>query len=361
MSKIEWTDKTLNPLVGCTKQSEGCKNCYAIIQANIRKSNPNPKMQEKFAGTVKTENGKVNWTGKINFDLDTLIKPLFWRKPVRIFFNSLSDLFHPNVEEHWIDLSFAMMTLARKHTFQILTKNPERMQQYLSQDLRTLVDKWSDASYEFGLTRKGDDEDADAVPCDVFNIAYNNFPLQNVHLGVSVENQKAADDRIYELLNTPAALRFLSCEPLLEEIKLTRVSDILYWANSLERAVLGKHSRGQIDWVIVGGESGPRARVCHIEWIRSIVRECQAAGVPVFVKQLGAVVYADNDNGFDGDTKKSFPMGTNVEDWSKDPSRRYQGAPIRVYLKDRKGGDIEKFPADLQIREFPKYWKSINF
>jgi hypothetical protein len=170
------------------------------------------------------------------------------------------------------------------------------------------------------------------------------WPLQNVWLGVSVENQHFADERIPLLLQTPAAVRFLSCEPLLEGLDLAKHRP---GANRL--------------WVIVGGESGAGARPCNVRWVRSIVRQCQQAGVPVFVKQLGGEIRDRNDAGFDGsgpndiDGRCSWPeIDPDDIDEDLDGFRDgYQGAEVRVHLRDRKGGDPSEWPADLRVRQFP--------
>lgn len=276
MTKIQWTNESWNPFAGCSKISAGCKNCYAIRDAVRLSGNDNPKIAKKYAGTVSAN----NWTGKINLaSEDTLLKPLRWTRPRMIFVNSMSDLFHDNVPEKWIDKVFEVMYEAKKHTFQILTKRPERMLDYISKS------------------------------------AYlSNNPLPNVWLGVSVEDQKAADERIPLLLQTPAAIRWISAEPLLEKVELEQH---LQCESCIHRSVHWCVD-SVIDWVVVGGESGDKARVCNVDWIRSIVQQCQSAQVAVFVKQLGA-----NSHGLD------------------------------YCLSNRKGGDSFEFPVDLQVREYP--------
>ena len=189
MTKISWTNETWNPIVGCSKISAGCANCYA---ANAAKS---PRLQQ-FSQYEKVG----NWDGTIEFVESQLLKPLSWKKPRKIFICSMADIFHDNVKEEWLDRIFSVIVVCPQHTFQILTKRPERMQEYLSDPLT--VDRIEEAGYEF--THNMD--------------CLNNWPLPNLWLGTSVENQKAADDRIPSLLMTPAAVRFLSCEPLLEKI-----------------------------------------------------------------------------------------------------------------------------------------------
>ena len=195
--------------------------------------------------------------------------PLKRKKPTTWFVNSMSDLFHESVTDEQLDQIFAIMALTPHHTYQVLTKRPERMVDYL-------INQWEriEATFKMPCSER---------PKNLRDISNRNWPLSNVWLGVTVENQKAADERIPLLLQTPAAVRFLSCDPLLEEvdIKILLQNYVPNWNKK------GDPGCRQIDWVIVGGESGPKARPCDIEWIRSIVRQCAAADVPCFVKQKG--------------------------------------------------------------------------
>lgn len=255
---IQWTDATWNPVRGCVKVSPGCKNCYA----------------ETFAERFRGVQGHPYEQG---FDLrlvpEKLAEPLTWKRPRRVFVNSMSDLFQDGVPDEYIDRVFAVMERCPQHIFQILTKRAERMCDYCS-------------------TRHG-----------IESVS----PLENVWLGVSVENQERAEERIPALLQTPAAIRFVSYEPALGPI------DFSGWL-------------GGLDWIIVGGESGPGARRFDVEWARSAVQQCKEADVPVFVKQLGA-------EPVDGGELVAF-----------------RG----LFLKDRKGGDMSEWPEDLRIREFPR-------
>lgn len=325
MSKIEWTGETWNPISGCSRKSTGCENCYAETLTKRLGLMGNPKYQ----GLLNEQN---RFNGVIKFDENALLIPLKKRKPTTYFVNSMSDLFHENCNDEWIDKVFAVMGLAKNkgQIFQILTKRADRMLKYFSTPKRELIERWSNVSYDFGLTFRNDEEDADAVPCHVFNIAEEFFPLPNVWLGVSVENQKAADERIPLLLETPAAIRWLSCEPLLEKVDLTFVENDGYKLNCLTgtQKDMGRpceDAQNKIDWVIVGGESGNGARDCEVHWIRKLVKQCQSAKVPVFVKQLGSKPYV-------------------------------RDLIVSGYLpiSNKKGGNIEEFPTDLQIREYPK-------
>jgi len=223
-SKIEWCNATWNPTTGCTKVSAGCKFCYA----------------ERFHQRIS----KVPFE-TVEVHPERLMMPLRWTRPRKIFVNSMSDLFHEQIPESFLREVFAVMRKAYKHTFQILTKRPQRMLEYC-------------------------------------RIMFQN-PADNVWLGVSVEDQKTADERIPLLLQTPAAVRFVSYEPALAAInlKLWLRSSQLPWRS------LDMPEKHFLDWVIAGGESGPHARPSHPDWFRSICGQCQAARVPFFFKQWG--------------------------------------------------------------------------
>jgi protein gp37 len=282
-SKIEWTDATWNPVTGCTKVSPGFENGFDV--------------------TLRPER---------------LEQPLHWKRPRRVFVNSMSDLFHDKVPEDFIAEVFATMALAQQHTFQLLTKRHARMKFLLnSREFFHLV-------HEAYL----------CSPSDIPAARGFSWPLPNVWLGVSVEDQKWADIRIPALLATRAAVRFLSCEPLLGPVDI--------WGQGGDRVGAGvyalpdppEYDGGEpvcqdhgvercrqgcrfVDWVIVGGESGPGARPMEADWARALVEHCTAAEVPVFVKQLGAV------------------------------AGRFLGA-------GSKGGDWDAWPADLRVREYPQ-------
>ena len=261
-TSIEWTDATWNPSAGCTRVSEGCRNCYA------------ESMARRFKGPEMAYDGLVGddgrWTGKIRFSEARLLDPLRWRSPRRIFVNSMSDLFHPNVSDDMRDNIFAVMALCPQHTFQVLTKRPERMLEYLRQvENERDMQRWINAGYEIipnvteGIRNAWEDM---------------SWPLPNVWLGVSVEDQQTADERIPLLLQTPAAARFLSCEPLLGVIDLVvRVSP------QVRMDPLNRYDG--LDWVIVGGESGPHARPMHADWARTLRDQCVRANIPFFFKQ----------------------------------------------------------------------------
>lgn len=267
-SKIEWCDATWNPVTGCTKVSQGCKNCYAEGVAN------------RFWGDRKFTD--------VQCHEDRLDQPLRWKKPRRIFVNSMSDLFHPDVPFEFIDKVFAVMGLAEQHTFMILTKRPERMLEYF-QNIRYSGGVRPRFSFIFWAA-------SEIKHSTMFK--FPSFPLPNVWLGVSVETQKEADERIPLLLQTPAAVRFVSCEPLLGLVDLKRLigqfsdcPECGYNVSVDEDGLCTSCGRDimhyGVDWVIVGGESGPHARPMHPVWAQSIRDQCVDAGVPFFFKQWG--------------------------------------------------------------------------
>lgn len=268
-SKIEWTDTSWNPTTGCTKVSDGCDNCYA------------EKITERF-------HGKGSFA-EVKLHEDRLDAPLRWRKPRRVFVNSMSDLFHADVPDEFIARVFAVMAQTPQHSYQILTKRHGRMRSLLNSErfkdqVALLIGEQLSA-----LEWRGADL---------------HWPRSNVWLGVSVEDQKRADLRIPALLDTPAAVRFLSCEPLLGPVNLNPLG--YCWCGSGEDAWLCCARRP--DWVIVGGESGAGARPMHPEWARSLRAQCQSAGVPFFFKQWGGRTPKACGRDLDGRTHDEFPV-----------------------------------------------------
>lgn len=225
-TKIEWATDVWNPVTGCTKVSEGCRHCYAETIA------------KRFWGERKFTD--------VQCHTDRLDAPRHWKKPRRVFVNSMSDLFHPDVPFEFIDRVFGAMTMACEHTFMILTKRPMRMLDWFNWTTHNKTGLW---------------------------------PLPNVWLGVTVENQAVADDRIPLLLQTPAAVRFVSVEPMLAPVD---IHDFLHPCK-----VHCSDDIPAIDWVICGGETGPGARPMHPDWARSLRDQCTAAGVPFFFKKWG--------------------------------------------------------------------------
>ena len=345
-TKIQWTDASWNPiranrsvstdpdysdrrgmeLLGadgwhCERVSPGCQHCYAEA------------LNEKRFGTGLPYNRRSRDLVEVFLHQKVLTEPLRWRKPRRVFVCSMTDLFGEWVPDEMIDRVFAVMALTPQHTFQVLTKRPERMREYLTAGLRVYQSTIDGGRLPVGGAFWPEGEAATRIIGEISRLEAEptyprlpNWPLPNVWLGVSVEDQERADQRIPELLATPAAVRFLSCEPLLGPLELERWlhdSDCWLaragWEDGAEPAqqwwcICNEPREDHISWVIVGGESGGKARPFDLEWARSVVRQCQAAGVPVFYKQGGAANRCPHD---------------------------------------RKGGHFECFPDDLKVREFP--------
>lgn len=275
-TKIEWTrggdgapGATWNPVTGCTKlspASPGCENCYASTIAERFRGVPGHYFEHGF---------------DVQLRADKLDLPLRWRRPRRIFVNSMSDLFHDQVPDDYIARIWAVMALAPQHTFQVLTKRHARMRSLLSsREFALKVFKTATTDLDFGV-----------IGC------HFDQPLPNVWLGVSTETQQWADIRIPALLDTPAAVRWISAEPLLGPIDLRHMDlDVrdMYQIDALtgRNTDMGRPCPdvASLDWVVAGGESGHGARPMHPDWARSLRDQCQAAGVPFFFKQWGAWV-----------------------------------------------------------------------
>jgi protein gp37 len=338
-SKIQWTDKTLNPTRGCSIISDGCRFCYAQRQA-YRFSGPG----QPYEGLVRMTSAGPKWTGKIRLVPEALEEPLRWRKPARIFIDSMSDLFHEDVPFGFVDQMMAVIALTPRHSYQLLTKRPDRMLDYFSDKLfakaDTAASRLSAASYRTFLSEEADCQTANSIN-GVLGKGHNvGWPMRNLWIGTSVENQATADDRIPLLLQTPAAVRFLSCEPLLECLDLAAaLSDQVPTKEQVDGPHglhYLRHGAPGVDWVIAGGESGPGARPCGLEWIRDIARQCEAAHVPCFVKQLG-----------------SRPLVKEADPPSYPPRRSEHSSRAQyLTLRDKKGGDPSEWPGAFP-REFP--------
>lgn len=302
-SKIEWTEETWNPIKGCSRVSPGCENCYAE-QIAYRFDRPGHWAQGL---TVIGQNGRPRWRGVVGPVPRKLHEPLSWGTPRIVFVNSMSDLFHEKIEDDYVAAVFGIMLSCPHHTFQVLTKRSGRMREIMGTTLakpsRAIVhcmanahhqlDKYSTEHYRRKLVRAE----------KIFDHRMEHglsieWPPENIWVGVSVEDAKRKG-RIEDLRKTPAAVRFLSCEPLLND--------------------LGELDLSGIRWVIVGGESGAKSRIRPMDlgWVRRIVDQCAEQEVAVFVKQLGTL-------------------------WSAD-----------ALSKDMKGGDMRDWPSDLRVREFP--------
>lgn len=343
MTAIQWTDETWNPVTGCTRVSEGCRNCY------IERTPPFRMAGRKLGDPVQLHP-------------DRLAQPLRWTKPRRVFVNSLSDLFHEDVPTDFLKLVLRVIAAAPQHTFQVLTKRPERMRRFMSgtKNCDFLGDSW-------GRSVRRDY----ALAPEVLSAPVTTLRLANLWLGVSVEDQNTADERIPILLQTRAAVRFVSCEPALGPVDLSKWVKPVEFASCWEKgyqpteddykavteiakAALKKAGAwDRLDWVIAGGESGPGARPCDVAWIRSIVEQCRAASVPCFVKQLGSqprgwcvgIAYGDEPE----------------SSYEKDYCDLYEASEIPkpcpgkcMQLVDRKGGSTCEWPESLRVREWPR-------
>ncbi len=278
-STIEWTDSTWNIITGCTLVDEGCRNCYA---AHLSANWPALARHPSRAGLARNNaDGVAKFTGEVRFNEGWLDQPLRWKKPRRIFVCAHGDLFHENVPDAWIDRVFAVMALAPQHTFQLLTKRPERARAYLSDPARRLAA----ASYATAMHATG--------KWSFQNNISLLWPLPNVWLGTSIHDQASADLRIPQLLATPAAVRFISAEPLLGPVTLNYLQpseppveiDALNGTHGIIRPHRGVSAR--LDLVITGGESGKHARPAHPDWFRSLRDQCAEAGVAFHFKQWG--------------------------------------------------------------------------
>jgi protein gp37 len=368
---IQWTDATWNPVTGCDKVSPGCAHCYAEQVAlrfwptqypPIRTVDPN-----RCGTLIATERPREFMD--VQCHQDRLDQPLHWKKPRKIFVNSMSDLFHEDVPDAFIAEVFGVMAVcgAREpgepersgqfggkysserlwydlkgpHTFQVLTKRPRRALQLLTSrrfrsDVASAAYRWAHNQRDAGyLAHQIGDEDEYERCYDPGRM----WPLPNVWLGVSVENQRFADERIPLLLQTPAAVRFISAEPLLGPVDLNGLPDVKgdpSWDVSALHGVrecafgatVSREMIARLDWVIVGGESGKDARPFNLAWGRSIVTQCRAAGVACFVKQLGA--------------NPTHDRPTHLGE-----------ALLPLDLRDSHGGDPLEWPEDLRVRQMP--------
>ena len=349
---------TWNPLLGCRRVLPGCSGCYAERLIATRMSK-NPKLPMYHDLARLTDKGEPQFTGVRRMLVDRLDEPLRARKGRKVFVCDMGDLFFEGHPFEDIAAVFGVMAAAPRHTFQVLTKRAKRMAEFFA---------WIEKRAEDGKALFPDDSrewriwqllyvSARKAGAEVPSHHGGAWPLRNVWLGVSVEDQQRADERIPLLLQTPAAVRFLSCEPLLERV------EIGHWLHLPpcpqhpgERAAGWGHlpcdcrphieahaaagRMGKVDWVIVGGESGTRARPFDLGWARAIVRQCHDAGVPVFVKQLGAKPCED-----------LRPTG-NFR--THEGRRQFEMTASRVTILDSHGGDPLEWPEDLRVREFPR-------
>lgn len=303
-TKIEWTDETWNPVTGCTKVSQGCKHCYAErLAPKVFAGQKVTIRASGFHGEAAQHDTIIGERLRVFTDVkchpERIEAPLHWKKPRRVFVNSMSDLFHEDVPEEFIDKVFAAMALAPQHVYQVLTKRPARMRDYM-QAVVNGQRNLCESAVEIRKSFIGGLMVATAHGVRIQEGAHPPFqPWPFLWLGVSVEDQATADERIPLLLQTPAAVRFLSCEPLLGPIDLRNLEVPRRYGSGLldaftldfkthhQEVMAGPPSgHGPIDWVIAGGESGPKARPAHPDWFRSLAEQCRATGVAFFMKQM---------------------------------------------------------------------------
>jgi protein gp37 len=308
---IEWTDQSWPVINGCRRVSAGCENCYAERLTATRLS-----QTPKYKGLAVFGKNGPRWTGEARLWLSHLDMPLKLKKPSRIFVCDMGDLFYEGVSDDTIAAVFGVMAACPQHTFQVLTKRPARAREWFR-----WVEEQAKGRHRIpaiiehaACILSGLGGNADQLRRASNKLGFgqsSGWPIPWVWLGTSVEDQSTADERIPLLLDTPAALRFVSAEPLLGPVTIQpgHLGGIGHLASTFGNPL--------INWVIVGGESGPGARPFDVAWGHALVDQCAAAGAPCFVKQLGA-------------------------------------KPLGQRLKDRKGGDPSEWPADLRVRQFPQ-------
>lgn len=340
---IQWTDYTFNPWVGCQRVSPGCEHCYA--EAYDKRVGGAPKRLRK-----RDDQPQLRWGPKadrVRTSVALWKQPLKWNREAlaaghrrKVFCASLADVFdlHESIERTWRLELFSLIRQTPQLDWLLLTKRP--------QNFRTAVESALYAS----ARHNGYMESVEAFEATRLWLHQwlDGAAPANVWLGTTVEDQQRANERIPHLLAVPAAVRFLSCEPLLGSLDLSGP-----WR-------LGAGGNFGIDWVIIGGESGGGSRRFEVEWARNLVKQCRAAGVPPFVKQMGSNTIDRNDAGFNGDDDGGWHSAVEyggdirVEHDIDGHRDDYQGAPVRVHLRDRAGGDPAEWPADLRVREFPE-------
>lgn len=347
-SKIEWTDRSdWNPVRGCTRVSPGCGGpgdhggCYAEGMA-ARFSKPGMWGH----GFAEMQGGKPRWTGKVSLIEQMLLKPLSWKKPCKVFANSTSDFFHESLSDSDRDKILTVMALCPHLTFQVLTKRPERALEYfrgIENEQRIMGESPHYAPHRFdGLACQFTQS-----PCASGFMEDVPWPLPNVWLGASVERQEEANERIPLLIQTPAAIRFLSCEPMLGLIDLKKIRSrdwLMPGETETEAFSVRLNGKRAIDWVICGGESGPRARPMHPEWARSLRDQCAAARVPFFFKQWGEWLPGEANNGqFDDRQMHAYRRCDNYSyDW---PNAKFV---------ENFGTHTDNFSGDLTTRRVGK-------
>lgn len=333
---ISWTDASWNCIRGCSRVSEGCRHCYAETMAGRFCDEGQPYYQ-----LAKRTKSGPRWTGEIAFIPEHLLDPVRWQKPRRIFVNSMSDIFHEKLSNEHIAAIFAVMLLAKRHKFQVLTKRSKRMREWFAWAGRLTMPELIGYAYE--ALKDHPDELATLKRADRDLGGYT-WPLPNVWLGVSVENQEAADERLPDLISCPAAIRFLSCEPLIGPVVLQGGPTVPRGEGPTAAMHVRMYLRGnggdqRIHWVIAGCESGPGMRPCDHHWLRSLREQCQEAGTKYFLKQA---------TGAQEGGHRLYPSGQAAKSEVVDVVKAGKGS------KTKPGGVIERPYLDgFQHQEFP--------
>jgi protein gp37 len=317
---IEWTDATWSPVTGCDRVSDGCDNCYALTLAKRLKAMGSPKYQTD--GDPRTSGPGFG----VATHETALTLPLRWKKPRKIFVNSMSDLFHHKVPVEFIARVFAVMAATPQHTYQILTKRPSRARAILTDKCRCGAGHVPGIHFRSAMSWAATKHNPDYITgLDAGQVYFDaGWPLPNVWIGTSVENQRLADVRIPHLLATPAAVRWLSCEPLLGPIDLFgKVGNghrprLTYWLDgrpgwgpaqigptgvAMQELVTGP----KVDWVVAGGESGAGYRPLNLDWARGLRDQCVRAGIPFMFKQVGGRTPRAGGRELDGRTWDQYP------------------------------------------------------
>ena len=357
---------TWNPVKGCTPISPGCAHCYASRLASTRLAH-----LPEYKGLA--HDGK--WTGEVRFFPERLAEPLRHRKPAGIFLNDMGDTYHESVTFEQIAAMYGVMAACPQHTFYVLTKRAKQRREWfgwldtMAERCRSVFPYENHEWLRMHVLRAKVVRDAAARKMPSYTeMVAGGWPLPNVIEMSTVCTQAETDRDIPELLQTPAARRGLSIEPMLEEIDIAhsgalgcncegeQCSGGCAWYKACGKEGLSHRT----DLVIIGGESGPHARPFQVDWARSIRDQCKAAGVAYFLKQLGANCQTRNDDNFtcgDGDIDfPGWPDHLAAEDRIEEipQGMEYQGAPVRLHFRDRAGADPAEWRDDLRVREFPK-------
>ena len=364
-TSIEWTNVSWNPIRGCSRVSAGCEQCYAEgVAARFSGVHPKTGKPLSYHGLARRSGkGLPLWTGEVRMVPEHLADPLRWRTPRKVFVNSMSDLFHEKLTNEQIAAVFGVMMAAPDHTFQCLTKRARRMREWFGWVAehgglnRYIRANWADlrdfyaAGSRFGEYRGKRHRTGDDAGAMVLNASgCSRWPLENVHLGVSAENQETADERIPDLLACPAEVRWVSAEPLIgpvdfDAIQIPGAQDGLRFS-----ALTHQHdarfgtSDNLLNWVVIGGESGSKSRPFDLAWGRDIIQQCKAADVPVFMKQMGSCCRFPSSNV----TRVIMPPGTRSKMHTVGLANTFA-----VAFEDSHGGDPAEWPEEFRVREFP--------